>query len=738
MIDVLIVAAVKPEWSSLLAAANGLMKSGARVCVACAFDTAGLPTTGVTEVRTLAMDLRGLRNGRRPRRFTPAWVWVVVRNRVIRVRVRRAPLQVRTWLLAQYDPWLRAQAARADAFVALEQRGVYTVWRLARGNLAAVALLGIGPLKAAVDDLRTVERPTAAGRLPAVAASEIAAAWESALATFGLSQRERILSSAPRVVRALRRLKAGEEAESLARSALAMEPVPETAAWLRLELTATQIGRAVDPDHRLPDTVRDVLAYSDTHLRAGDLKAVVELVIAVAEAVFHRELHAEVDWSPLADDPETFLAPLRASLTFRAVAAPAGALHEEATAASTNVVSAAATAPMAITRSESFARHDPHRLLVISDGNLHFAEGILRDLEAHAHVEIRRLMLRESGTRFGRRDTASMIVDRLGEAVGRDIPSPSEEDAALLGWPDTVLIDWCDNAAVWALLHVPRHVRLVVRLHSIEAFSHQPHMMDWSRVSDLVFVGAHVRDFMLRAVPTMAHAGRVHVLPNEMRLAPFALPKRVGAERTVAMVGWGQKVKDPAWAIEVLARLRATDDRWRLMLIGRDFADSQTTSGARYRERFRERAQRDDVRDGMVFVPYTDDLSEVMRDAGFVMSASLRESFGVGLVECAASAAVPVVRNWPVYAAYGGASAVFPADWVVADVDEAVQRVLEHSDDAVRRRAGETARRHVVQTFDWPVVAPGYREILLGKSSQRLAGTTSWQTSEPGVATGRE
>ena len=210
-----------------------------------------------------------------------------------------------------------------------------------------------------------------------------------------------------------------------------------------------KIGRAIDPDHRLADTVRDVLAYSDTHLKAADLKAVAELVIAVAEAVFHRELHAEVDWSPLADDPETFLAPLRASLTFRAVAAPAGALHEEAGAASATVVSAAGTAPMASTRSESLAGHDPHRLLVISDGNLHFAEGILRDLEAHAHVEIRRLMLRESGTRFGRRDTASMIVDRLGEAVGRDVPSPSEKDAALLDWPDTVLVDWCDNAAMW-------------------------------------------------------------------------------------------------------------------------------------------------------------------------------------------------------------------------------------------------------------------------------------------------
>jgi glycosyltransferase involved in cell wall biosynthesis len=626
--------------------------------------------------------------------------------------VRRAPIPLRIWLLARYDPWLREHAARADVLVALERHGLYAVWRLARENQSAVAVMGLKPIQAPAEDLRAVELLAETGRLRIRSAAEMPAAWRSAMATFGRSRRAQLLASAPRVVRNLRRLKALAEAESVARAALAEDLPPETASWLRLELTATQLSAVVEPEHRLSSVVGEVLSVSDAHVRAGQLEAAAELAVSVAETVFHRELHAEVQRSPLADDPETFLAPVRSSLTYRALAAPPGSLHDEFEARTdererVHADEAVTPAPRPVTDAS-------RRLLVISDGNLHFAGGILADLEAHARVETRRLMLRDQAPRLPRRDMTSMMVDRLGEALGERVPELEPADAELLRWPDTVFVDWCDNAAMWALLHVPRDVRLVVRLHSIEAFSHQPHMIDWSRVSDLIFVGAHVRDFMLRAVPTIARAGRIHVLPNEMRLARFARPKRAGAEHTVAMVGWGQKVKDPAWAVEVLARLRATDDRWRLMLIGRDFADSQTTSGARYRELFRERAQRDDVREGLVFVPYTDALPEVMRDAGFALSASLRESFGVGLAEGAASGAVPVVRNWPVYAAYGGARAVFPADWVVVDVDEAVQRVLEHSDDAVRRRAGETARRHVVETFDWPVVAPSYREILLG------------------------
>ncbi|HJU97351.1 MAG TPA: glycosyltransferase family 4 protein [Jiangellaceae bacterium] len=739
MINAVVVAAVRPEWGNLLTAAEELKQAGVKLWVGCAFDPTGLSTDGLAGVRRLSMSLSRLRDGRRPRRFTPSWAWVVVRNRVVTTRARRAPLPVRTWLLARYDPWVREHAARADALVALEQRGVYAVWRLARKNDATVAVLGLEPLRAAAEDLRVVELMAEKGWLRFKSAAEVPAAWISALAMFGRSRREQLLLAAPRVVRTLRRLRAVSEAEALARTALSEELPPDTASWLRLELTAAQLTAAVEPEHGLAKVVSDVLSASDAHLRVGRIDAAAELAISVAETVFNRELHAEVDRSPLAENPESFLAPLRLSLTYQALAAPAGSLHREV--AETDEAAIAATFPAPRTTSLRRADTDDgmlHRLMVISEGNLHFAEAIIQDLEAHAAIDYRRLMLREQGPRFGRRDTMSMMVDRIGEAVGRRVPDLETPDADLLSWPDTVFVDWCDNAAMWTLLHVPREVRLVIRLHSIEAFSHQPHMMDWSRVADLVFVGAHVRDFMLRAVPTMASARRVHVLPNAMRLTRFGLPKRAAASRTVAMVGWGQQVKDPVWAVEVLARLRVVDEQWRLMLIGRDFADSQTTSGALYRAQFRERIRRDDVRDGVVFVPFTDDLPDVLRDAGFVINASLRESFGVGLCEGAASAAVPVVRNWPVYAAYGGARAVFPADWVVADVDEAVQRVLEHSVDAVRRTTGAAARRHVVETFDWPVVAPTYRETLLGTSSQRNAEGSSRPMTEPGVATARD
>jgi glycosyltransferase involved in cell wall biosynthesis len=170
-------------------------------------------------------------------------------------------------------------------------------------------------------------------------------------------------------------------------------------------------------------------------------------------------------------------------------------------------------------------------------------------------------------------------------------------------------------------------------------------------------------------------------------------------------------VKDPHWALEVLSRLRSVDPRWRLLLIGRDFAESQIVSGYRYRDAYRARAAGDDVREGIVDLGYITDLPEALREVGFILSSSRREGNPVGIAEGAASAAVPVVRDWPMAAPYGGASRVFPADWIVADPVVAAQRVLAFDDESWVR-AGHAARDYVVANLDWSVVAPRYLEIF--------------------------
>lgn len=67
---------------------------------------------------------------------------------------------------------------------------------------------------------------------------------------------------------------------------------------------------------------------------------------------------------------------------------------------------------------------------------------------------------------------------------------------------------------------------MILRIHSFEVSSKWPHLVDFSRIDDVVFVSEHLRDLALAAVPGLREsAPRVHVLPNAMDLRRCVRPK---------------------------------------------------------------------------------------------------------------------------------------------------------------------------------------------------------------------
>jgi hypothetical protein len=81
--------------------------------------------------------------GRKARRYTPSWLWVLIRNPFLRRKLSKADNIEKPWLLAQTDPWLMKHAKEADVLVALDARAVYTVWELAQINTTAKAVRGL-------------------------------------------------------------------------------------------------------------------------------------------------------------------------------------------------------------------------------------------------------------------------------------------------------------------------------------------------------------------------------------------------------------------------------------------------------------------------------------------------------------------------------------------------------------------------------------------------------------------
>ncbi len=96
-----------------------------------------------------------------------------------------------------------------------------------------------------------------------------------------------------------------------------------------------------------------------------------------------------------------------------------------------------------------------------------------------------------------------------------------------LDWADVVLVEWCTALAALLTQLDPRDTRIVVRMHSDQAFTLWPHLIDMSRVDDMVFASDHLRDLAVAAIPGLRGSRLLplHVITNAVDLQRCARPK---------------------------------------------------------------------------------------------------------------------------------------------------------------------------------------------------------------------
>jgi glycosyltransferase involved in cell wall biosynthesis len=449
------------------------------------------------------------------------------------------------------------------------------------------------------------------------------------------------------------------------------------------------------------------LAYADSVLGASPAAAAASFAEA-ARTAFHPELHVHHTESPLAADPNGFLAPFAESTTARRLAKGRRSSRPSRPRGSAAVSAAQRKADGADGR--------PTRVLLLTRGNANFLGEIERHLSDHPDFEVR---LVDTGseapqlTRYGR------DVTLLAERILTEPEALAEEVHAHLGevidWADVVHIEWCTMLSAVVPPTVPPDKRVVVRLHSYEAFAVWPHLVDFSAVDDLLLVSHHLRELAMAAVPALGGptSPRLSVLPLALHLGDFARAKADLARHTLTLVGWHKVVKDPLWAFEVVRLLRTHDERFRLLLIGDDFEQSHSAGSQRYANRLWAELEELEAAGAVRRYGRTSDVPRALAEAGVILSTSVRESFHAGLVEGAASGAVPVVRDWPYFAhREEGARTLFPADWVVSTPREAAGRILEMTrDETTWRAAGAAAARHALSTWDWSAVRGAYEQF---------------------------
>ena len=248
---------------------------------------------------------------------------------------------------------------------------------------------------------------------------------------------------------------------------------------------------------------------------------------------------------------------------------------------------------------------------------------------------------------------------------------------------------------------------IVCRLHSYEAFSEVPSMVDWTKVDLLIFVNDSVKNVLKKRqeIPT-----RQITIHNAVDSSRFMIADGKVYGKKIASVGYINYRKNPGLLLYCFKKIHEYDPEFSLHIAG----EHQGPRLELYFDHFLKENPLPVYFDGWV-----DDMPAWYADKDYIISTSLFESFHYSIAEGMACGLMPLIHNW-----YGAAN-LYPGDFLFNDPDECVEIVknLQHKDMAT---VGRQNRQFVLDRY-----SPEDKMAAIGAELKRLTESTveSAQTS---------
>ena len=317
-----------------------------------------------------------------------------------------------------------------------------------------------------------------------------------------------------------------------------------------------------------------------------------------------------------------------------------------------------------------------NNLLVISD-NWNFLQSAIEGMEDQYGINVRTFdysLLRKS--KYYNFNSTILGTSKLYYAskLARKAIDDTLMLRELLDSCDSILVEWGSDAARFFSHHLDDKKRLIVRVHSYEAFTPLSYFINFSRIDQLIFVAPHIRNLM-----DILHEGRIKdiektVIPNVRKLE-YATKKSSGKKVfTIGMAGYSNQNKNPIMALQIVKALRDNGRIFQLRFCGSPWPVAGLKQNEKvYRDSFYSYLKENELDHLVIFDPYVDEMAEWFREVDFILSCSFREGTHEVIVEGAAFGCIPLIRDWPMVKSLGGARAVFSdfEDYVFENVDEA-------------------------------------------------------------------
>jgi hypothetical protein len=242
-----------------------------------------------------------------------------------------------------------------------------------------------------------------------------------------------------------------------------------------------------------------------------------------------------------------------------------------------------------------------------------------------------------------------------------------EELYELMKWSDISWFEWCTNLAVIGSKQ-PKVCKNIVRLHRYEAYAQWPEQMNWANIDILVTVGnSFVKDALIHTVPNLESQTSVVTIPGGVDLERFTFTERRGG-KNIAFLSNLRTVKNPAFVLQCMQKLHYIAPEYRLFFGG----IFQNRTLEQYLKHMVDALE---LRDVVFFDGWQEDVRSWLEDKHYIVSTSIIESQGMGLLEAMACGLKPVIHNFP------GAEEIFPSEFLFNISEEFCEQILSDTYD---------------------------------------------------------
>ena len=240
-------------------------------------------------------------------------------------------------------------------------------------------------------------------------------------------------------------------------------------------------------------------------------------------------------------------------------------------------------------------------------------------------------------------------------------------------WADIILCEWGLGNAVWYSKNKKKYQKLFVRMHGQERKTKFPPLFNYDNIDKFIAISPFIYEEFNRIIDIPRD--QMKIIYNYVDNNSYNKPKLKGAEFNLGIVGISPQLKRLDKAIDIFEKLWEKDNRYKLFIKGKRPEEYKWWTAKKgdevdYYNNLYQRIEESPWKRNVTFDGHGNDMDVWFQKIGFILSTSDYETFHLAPAEGMASGSVPIIFNW------AGSKAIYDKKWIVSNIDEAVQLVL--------------------------------------------------------------